>query len=57
VIAPSGAVTTVACSASPCAITVDDRQGSHWYVVQRLSSGGQVLFTADAVLLPLAPQP
>jgi hypothetical protein len=57
VIAPSGAVTTVACLSSPCAITVDDRQGSHWYVVQRLSSGGQILSTADAVLLPLAPQP
>jgi hypothetical protein len=54
--APSGQVTTVACTSAPCAVTVDDRQGSFWYQVQYLSSAGQVVATADPVLLPLPPQ-
>ena len=56
VTAPSGAVNTVSCSAAPCTITVDDRLGTYWYVVQRLSSAGQILSTSRPVLLPLAPQ-
>jgi hypothetical protein len=57
VTAPSGGVSTLVCSSTPCVISVDDRQGSHWYQVQHLSSTGQVLSTAAPVLLPLAPQP
>jgi hypothetical protein len=57
VTAPSGAVTNVACSTSPCAITVDDRLGSFWYQVQRLNSSRQVIATAPPVLLELPPQP
>jgi hypothetical protein len=57
VTAPSGMVSTVSCSTSPCEITVDDRQGSYLYQVQRLSSSGQVLSTSEPVLLPQAPQP
>jgi hypothetical protein len=57
VTSPSGTVSTIPCAATPCAITVDDRQGSHWYQIQHLSGTGQVLSTAVPVLLPLAPQP
>jgi hypothetical protein len=57
VTAPSGSVSSVACSALPCAIVVDDRQGSYWFQLQKLSSSGQVVSTAAPVLLPLPPQP
>ena len=57
VTAPSGAVSAVTCTSAPCAITVDDRQGSHSYQVQHLSGSGEVLATAAPVLLPLPPQP
>jgi hypothetical protein len=53
VTAPSGAVTTYSCGAnSPCPITVDDRQGDHWFTIQYLSSTGQVLSQSDPDLLP-----
>jgi hypothetical protein len=43
VTAPSGATTMFPCgSTSPCQVTVDDRQGSHWYRIQYLSDSGQV---------------
>ena len=53
VTAPSGAVSSVACgSSSPCTINVDDRQGSHWYQIQYLSEGAEVVSKTDPVLLP-----
>ncbi len=56
VTAPSGMVSTSACSASPCPITVDDRQGRYWYEVQHLSGTGKLIGTDQPVLLPAAPQ-
>lgn len=52
VTAPSGAQTTYQCgSTSPCSVTVDDRQGSHWYQIQFLSATGQVVSQTDPDLL------
>ncbi len=51
VTAPSGAVTQVACSTSPCAITLDKRQGSHWVQVSYLSSTGTTVGQDPAVLI------
>jgi hypothetical protein len=60
VTAPSGAITIFPCgSASPCEVTVDDRQGSHWYRIQYLSADGKVVFQSDPALIerrPTAPQ-
>lgn len=57
VYAPSGAVTTYQCgSVSPCSVTVDDRQGSHWLVVQYLSSSGSVVSQTDPNLLNVSGQ-
>jgi hypothetical protein len=43
VTAPSGAIVSYTCTSSPCNITVDDRQGTHWYQIQYQSmSSGQV---------------
>jgi hypothetical protein len=48
VTAPSGNVTTFPCAAgNSCPITVDDRQGSHWFRVQHLSASGQVVAQSD----------
>jgi len=52
VTAPSGAVSNYPCgSTSPCTITVDDRQGSHWYQIQYLSPSGAVLSASTPALL------
>ncbi len=54
--APSGASTSYPCAASgPCAVTVDDRQGSHWFQIQYLSSAGAVQGQSDPDLLAAAP--
>ena len=55
VTAPSGAVMSYTCTASPCAIQVDDRQGSHWLTIQNLSAGGQVVSQSTPQLLASAP--
>lgn len=53
VTAPSGAKTIFPCSSQTCAIAVDDRQGSHLYQVQYLSSSGAVLSeSAPATVAP-----
>jgi hypothetical protein len=59
VTAPSGAVSTYPCgSSSPCSVTVDDRQGSHWAQTQYLSVNGKVLSQSDPVLLQsMSPAP
>jgi hypothetical protein len=51
VTAPSGAQTRYACSASPCKVTVDDRQGSHLYRMNYLSECGHVLAQSQTALL------
>jgi hypothetical protein len=51
VTAPSGAQTSYACSASPCRVMVDDRQGSHLYRMSYLSADGQVLAQSESALL------
>jgi K319L-like, PKD domain len=57
VTAPSGAKTVFPCgSTSPCAVTVDDRQGAHWLQVQYLSAAGKVLAQSDPDLLSVPPQ-
>jgi hypothetical protein len=53
VTAPSGAQTNFTCSSEPCAITVDDRQGAHWYQIQYLSTGGTVLAQSQPTLLTI----
>ena len=52
VTAPSGAQTTFACSASPCTVMVDDRQGTHLYQVQYLGGDGSVLSQTQTSLVP-----
>ena len=59
VTAPSGRVATFACgSTSPCPVSVDDRQGSHWFQIRYFSSEGKVIAESDPDLLqvPLSPQ-
>jgi PAS domain-containing protein len=54
VTAPSGAQVTYDCgNTSPCPITVDDRQGSHWFQVQYLSPSGTVSSQTAPDLLAL----
>ena len=53
--APNGISSTVSCSASPCAVTVDDRQGRYLYKIQYLSGSGSVLSQTDPDLLPGTP--
>jgi hypothetical protein len=49
--APSGKVTSVACSASPCAVELDARLGGYWAQVEYLSGSGGVLRTGKPELL------
>jgi len=54
VTAPSGAVKSYDCaSLATCDVTVDDRQGAHWYVVQYLSAAGAIVSQSDPSLIPL----
>ena len=56
VTAPSGKVTVFACgSTSPCEVTVDDRQGSHWYRIQYLAADGNVVSQLDPELIDRRP--
>jgi hypothetical protein len=55
VTAPSGAVTSYQCGATPpCAVQVDDRQGAHWLQIQYLSPAGTVASQTDPQLLAAA---
>jgi hypothetical protein len=49
--APSGATYTTNCSASPCAVTVDRRQGDHLSWIQYLSAAGAVLASSGVPLV------
>lgn len=52
VTAPSGETKSYQCkSPETCDVTVDDRQGSHWYVAQYLSADGAVLSQSDPALI------
>ena len=48
---PSGVTVTQTCSASPCAVQADARQGNHVAQLVYLSAGGQTLASADPLLL------
>ena len=48
---PSGVTFTQTCSASPCAVQADARQGNHVAQLVYLSAGGQLLATADPIVL------
>lgn len=48
---PSGAESVFSCAASPCTISVDTRQGAHWYRIAYLDSKGATLLTSDPDLL------
>jgi hypothetical protein len=48
---PSGVSVTQICSASPCAIPADARQGNHIAQLAYLSASGQILATADPMVL------
>ncbi|MGA2717133.1 MAG: hypothetical protein ABSG41_28960, partial [Bryobacteraceae bacterium] len=53
-----GKVSIFACGpASSCEVTVDDRQGSHWYRIQYLSEDGKVLSQSDPALIDRRPGP
>lgn len=47
VLSPSGATTQTTCTTSPCAVTVDRRQGTHAYTTEYLSAGGAVLARSE----------
>jgi hypothetical protein len=48
---PSGVTYTTNCNASPCAVTVDHRQGDHLVSIQYLSATGAVLASSGAPLI------
>jgi len=48
---PSGARTEYSCSASPCAVIVDQRQGTHWVQMKYVSASGAVLVEGEPELL------
>jgi hypothetical protein len=51
--APSGSVQSFSCSSSPCQISVDARQGDHWYQIFYLDSNGIVINQSEPYLLQL----
>lgn len=52
---PSSATTAWVCTTSPCSVTVDQRQGAHWYVIEYLDAGGAVLSRSTPDLLAVSP--
>ena len=48
---PAGVEAITTCSTSPCAVTVDARQGRHTYRVDYLSAGNAVLALGTPTLL------
>jgi hypothetical protein len=48
---PSGIIVTQTCSTSPCAVQADARQGNHVAQLVYLSAGGQILASADPMIL------
>jgi hypothetical protein len=56
VAAPSGRIAVFPCGAeSTCEVTVDDRQGSHWYRVQYLSEDGKLVSQSPSALIARLP--
>jgi hypothetical protein len=56
VTAPSGAVKIYPCATSSCEVTVDDRQGTHWYRIQQLSEDGKVVSESKPALIESHPR-
>jgi hypothetical protein len=50
---PSGSITYFTCSASPCQVQVDARQGAPWYKILYLDSQGNTLQQATADILKI----
>jgi hypothetical protein len=48
---PSGKTYTTSCTALPCAVTVDRRQGDHLMSIQYLSATGAVLASSQVPLI------
>jgi hypothetical protein len=48
---PSGVTVTQTCSASPCAVQADARQGNHVEQLAYLSASGQTLATGDPMVV------
>ncbi len=57
VTAPSSATSAFTCTASPCVVTVDDRQGDHWAQVQYRDGSGGVLRTDSPIFLAASEGP
>ncbi len=51
VTAPSGASSEVFCTASPCSVTMDRRQGAHWVQIEYRNGAGQVLSRSEPDLV------
>lgn len=49
-IAPDGAVVNTSCTSSPCAVTIDERQGDHIFRVEYLSATGAVLASSELAM-------
>jgi hypothetical protein len=45
--APSGEIVQASCSASPCTVAIDDRQGDHIFHLEYLSASGAVLAATE----------
>jgi hypothetical protein len=52
---PSGATSTVTCTASPCTVVVDARQGNHMIQVTYLAADGTVVEKRPATSLSVSP--
>ncbi len=50
---PNGVKTTFSCSASPCQVAADARQGAHWYQIAYLGADSGVLRKSEPELLIL----
>ena len=49
--APSGEVFQTPCASSPCAVSIDSRQGDHILWLEYLSSNGAVLASTELPLI------
>ena len=52
---PSSATATYSCTNSPCQVTVDQRQGTHWYQIAYLDANNAVVTQGQPALLPVQP--
>jgi hypothetical protein len=52
---PSGVQTEFVCTASPCVVMLDARQGQHPAAVEYLSASGEMIGPPDQLLIPQRP--